>query len=178
MAEPETETAAAPVKPLPLALIGRVAAIGGAALVVLSSFPEWAGRNYLESFGGFEIPAKFVIDNEANLDGPGLSLGLLVLAVGIVGLVGALVPRLRLLVLLSGAAAVVIALLFAYQLNEFLDRANRFLGGGGFGVRNTVGVGGVLTGLGGLTALAGAALGLFAARRGPDATEHETRGES
>jgi hypothetical protein len=168
MAETESETAAEPMRPLPWALIGL--------LVAISGFLEWAGRNFPESRSGFEIPAKFIIDSEVNLEGAGLSIGVPVVILGLLALVGALVPRVKLLLWVGAAAAVVIALLFAFQLNDFTDRVNKLPGGGGFGLRNTVGVGAVLAGLGGLAALAGAALGLFAARRGPDATQPGTRG--
>jgi hypothetical protein len=140
------------------ATFGRVVAIVGSALVAISSFLEWAGRNFPNSYGGLEVPAKFVIDSEANLDGGGLSIGVVVLIVGLLGLVGGVLPRLRLLALGSGVAAAVIAILFAIQLNDFMSRANRIVGPGGFGVRNTVGLGAVLCGVGGVIAVLGVVL--------------------
>lgn len=178
MAEPEPATEA-PAEPLNLAPVARVLVVAGFVLVVIASFLEWAGRNFapvpgeFESFGGFDVPAKFLIDSEANIDGAGLPLGVVVLVVGLVGLVGALAPiaARAAFVWVAGAVAAVIALMYAYQLNHYMDRVNDFviaqdIGPGGFGVRNTVGFGAVLCGFGGVLALAGAALGLYVTRRG------------
>jgi hypothetical protein len=159
------DTEQPPPAPLPLGPIGRALAIAGPALVVIAGFLEWAGRNFPTSYKAHDIPAKFVIDADANLEGSGLKLGVLVILVGVVGLVGALVPRVAVLVWACGAVAVVIALLFAVSLNDFMDRANRVVAPGGFGIRNTVGIGAALCGLGGVVTLAGAALGFVASRR-------------
>src|SRR6266508_6664967 len=83
MAEGATATDA-PAEPLNLAPIAAILVIAGPVLVAVSSFLEWAGRNFkpagkVLTFGGFEVPAKFVIDSKANLDGSGLPLGVLVL---------------------------------------------------------------------------------------------------
>jgi hypothetical protein len=173
MAEPTPETDA-PAEPLNLAPIAAVLVIAGPVLVALSSFLEWAGRNFrpageLQSYGGFEVPAKFIIDSEANLDGSGLPLGVLVLAVAAIALVGVLapVPRSRLWIWIGGALATLIPLAYLVQLNDFMERVNEgpFRGPGGFGARNTVGVGAVLCGFGGAVTLGGAALGWFAGRR-------------
>jgi hypothetical protein len=166
MAEP-VPAEEAPLEPLNLAPVARVLAVGGLALVVISAFLEWAGRNFPRSFGGMEVPAKFLIDSKSNLDGAGLPLGVLVLVIAAVGLVGAFapIPRRNLLVWVSGALAALIALVFLYQLNDFMDRFNRVFGPGGFGARNTVGFGAALCGFGGVVTLAGAALGLYVARR-------------
>jgi hypothetical protein len=173
MAETESETAAEPVKPLPWALIGRVAAIAGPVLVILSGWLEWIGRKLPDSSSAYEIPAKFVIDSEASPGEGGLSLGIVILVAGVIGLIGALVPRVRFLIWVSGGVTVAVALLFAFQFNDFIDRVNKLFGPG-FGVRNSLGVGGVLAGAAGVLTLAGAAIGLFAARRGPDATQPGT----
>jgi hypothetical protein len=165
------------------ATIGRVVAIVGSALVVISSFLEWAGRNFPNSYGGFEVPAKFVIDSEANLDGGGLAIGVVVLIVGLLGVVGGALPRLRLLALGSGVAAAVIAILFAVQLNDFMSRANRLPElGGGFGVRNTVGAGAVLCGIGGVIAILGVVLtfippGFWSRFVSEEESEEEEEGE-
>ncbi len=166
MAEP-SPAADAPAEPLPWGSIALALAIVGPVMIGISAFLEWAGRNFPTSFGGFDVPAKFVVDSESNLDGSGLPIGVLVLLIAVVGLAGVLapVPRTNILVWVSGAAAVVVALLFLYQLNDFMDRFNRAFPPGGFGARNTVGVGAALCGVGGVVTLAGAALGLLVARR-------------
>ncbi|HEX6312935.1 MAG TPA: hypothetical protein VF152_15080, partial [Acidimicrobiia bacterium] len=91
MAEP-APAEDAPVEPLNLAPVARVLVVVGLALVVLSAFLEWAGRNFPRSFGGMDVPAKFLVDSKSNLDGSGLPLGVVVLLVGVVGLVAALTP--------------------------------------------------------------------------------------
>jgi hypothetical protein len=173
VAEPQADTDAPP-EPLNLAPIAAVLVIAGPVLVALSGFLEWAGRNFkpageAQAYGGFEVPAKFVIDSEANLDGSGLPLGVLVLIVAAVALVGALapVPRARLWISAGGALAVVLVGLYAIQLNDFMDRVNEspFRGPGGFGVRNTIGFGAALCAFGGGVTLVGAALGWWAGRR-------------
>jgi hypothetical protein len=169
VAEPKPATEAPP-EPLNLAPVARAAIVVGLALVVISGFLEWAGRNFPRSFSGLDVPAKFLIDSKANLDGGGLPLGVLVILIGAVGLVAALapIPRRDVLVWASGAAGVVIALLYLYQLNEFMDRFNRVFGPGGFGARNTVGFGAALCGFGAVLTLAGAALGLYVRRGAGD----------
>jgi len=169
MAEPARSTEA-PLEPLNLAPVARAVVVVGLVLVVVSGFLEWAGRNFPRSFGGLDVPAKFLVDSKSNLDGGGLPLGVLVIVVGVVGLVGALapIPRGGLLVWASGVLGVAIALLFLYQLNEFMERFNRIFGPGGFGARNTVGFGAALCGFGAVLTLVGAALGLYVRRGAGD----------
>jgi len=161
MAEPESSTE--PPAPIPWGSIAVALVIAGPVIVGISSFLEWVGRNFPVSYGGFDVPAKFIIDSEANPDGSGLPIGVLVLVIAIVGLVGVFAPftRSNILVWVSGAAAVVVPLLFVYQLNDFMDRFNQVFGPGGFGARNTVGVGAALCGVGGVVTLVGAAIGQF-----------------
>ena len=174
MTEPRPATEAPP-EPLNLAPVARAAVVVGLALVVLSGFLEWAGRNFApagrsQSFSGLDVPAKFLVDSEANLDGGGLPLGVLVILVGVIGLIGALapLPRRHVLVWVSGAVGVVIPLLYLYQLNDYMDRVNEAFPPGGFGARNTVGFGAALCGLGAVLTLAGAALGLYVRRSAGD----------
>jgi hypothetical protein len=173
MAESKLD-ADAPLEPLNLAPIAAVLVIAGPVLVALSSFLEWAGRNFkpagkTATFGGFEVPAKFVIDSKANLDGSGLPLGVLVVVAAAIALVGVLapVPRARLWIWVGGALPIVLVGLYVIQLNDFMDRVNEspFRGPGGFGVRNTIGFGAALCAFGGGLTLAGAALGWWAGRR-------------
>ena len=162
----------APSEPLNLAPIAAVLVIAGPVLVAISSFLEWAGRNFKpagepQTFGGFEVPAKFLIDSDSNLDGSGLPLGIVVLVVAAIALVGVLapVPRARLWIWVGGALAVLIPLAYLVQLDDFMSRVNEAFPPGGFGARNTVGFGALLCGFGGAVTLAGAALGWFAGRR-------------
>ena len=166
-----TTTEEEPPPPLNLAPIALILVIAGPLIVVLSSFLEWAGRNYKPagkglSYSGFEVPAKFLIDSKANLGGEGLPLGVLVLIVAAVSLVGVFAPvqGSRVWIVVGGALAVAIPLLYLVQLNDFMQRVNEVFPPGGFGARNTVGFGAVLCGFGGTVTLLGAALGWFAGR--------------
>jgi len=165
-------TTEAPPEPLNLAPIALILVIAGPLLVAVSSFLEWCGRNFkpageVQTFGGFEVPAKFLIDSKANLDGEGLPLGILVLLVAAIALVGvfAPVPRARLWIWVGGVLAILIPLAYIVQLNDFMERVNEAFPPGGFGARNTVGFGAALCGFGGAVTIAGAALGWWAGRR-------------
>jgi hypothetical protein len=164
MAEPTPSTE--PPAPLPWGSIAVALVIAGPVMVGISSFLEWIGRNFPVSYGGFDVPAKFIIDSKANPDGSGLAIGVLVLLIAIIGLVGVFAPSARsnVLVWVSGVAATVVPLLFLVQLNDFMDRFNEVFGPGGFGARNTVGVGAALCGIGGVVTLVGAAIAQFLAR--------------
>jgi hypothetical protein len=170
------------VPPLPLGAVGRAAAIGGAALVVVSAFLEWFGRNYQpregsDSFNAFDFPAKFLIDSDAAPNEAGLSLGIVVLIVGLVGLAAGILPRFSFVTLGAAVVAIVIVLLFAVQLNQLTDTLNEAVkearavrepspfGPGGYGVRNTAGLGAILAALGGGLGVVGVGLMFFDARR-------------
>ncbi|HUF82958.1 MAG TPA: hypothetical protein VMQ81_00035, partial [Acidimicrobiia bacterium] len=84
----------------------------------------------------------------------GVSIGALLLLVGIVGALGAFVPQLRLLMVVAGAAAIVVVVAFVYQLGEFADLVNE----DAFGTTGDVGRGDLI-GFGvWVAALAGVAL--------------------
>jgi hypothetical protein len=159
--------AEAPAEPLPWGSIALALVIVGPVIVGISSFLEWAGRNFPISYGGFDVPAKFLVDGDASLEDSGLAIGVLVLAIAVVGLIGVFAPVAwsNILIWVSGAAATLVALVYLYRLNDYWDRFNEAFPPGGFGARNTVGVGAALCGIGGVVTLAGAALGIFAARR-------------
>ena len=71
---------------------------------------------------GYNVPAKFLVDVEVQQEG--LSIGALLVVAAIAGAAGALVPRLRLLTIGAGVAALVVAALHWYQLGEFADLVN------------------------------------------------------
>src|SRR6266508_1705406 len=111
MAEGATATDA-PAEPLNLAPIAAILVIAGRVLVGISSCLEWAGRNFkpagkVLTFCGFEVPAKYLIDSKANLDGSGLPLGVLVLVAAAIAVIGVLapVPRARLWIWVGGVLA-------------------------------------------------------------------------
>jgi hypothetical protein len=169
----DTAAAEAPPEPLNLAPIATILVIAGPVLVAISSFLEWVGRNYKDletggtlGFSGFEVPAKFVIDSKANVDGSGLPIAVLVLLAAAIALIGVLapVPASRIWIIVGGGLATLIPLAFLVQLNDFMERVNEVFGDQGFGARNTVGFGAVLCGFGGVVTLLGTALGWFAGR--------------
>jgi membrane associated rhomboid family serine protease len=71
---------------------------------------------------GYNVPAKFLVDVKVQQEG--VSIGALLLLIAVVGAVGALVPSTRFLMIVAGAAALVVVVLHAYQLGEFADLVN------------------------------------------------------
>ena len=169
----DTAAAEAPPEPLNLAPIAAILVIAGPVLVALSSFLEWVGRNYKDletggtlGFSGFEVPAKFVIDSKANVDGAGLPIAVLVLLAAAIALIGVLRTR-------AGVADLDHRRRRARDPDPAgLPRAaqrlhakgQRSLRRSGLRARNTVGFGAVLCGFGGVVTLLGTALGWFAGR--------------
>jgi hypothetical protein len=99
-----------------------LAALGGLAFV-LSSWLNWLGSfEGSDAASAYDAPARFLVDVDSDLGGP--SLGLLVLVVGIVVIVGAVVRGLGLLSLIGGVAALVIVVVFTFQLNRLVDDVN------------------------------------------------------
>lgn len=64
----------------------------------------------------FDEPARFLVDVDASIGGP--SIGLLLLVVGFVVIAGASVHGFELAAVIGGVGALLIAGLFAFQLNR------------------------------------------------------------
>lgn len=127
-----------------------VAAVGG-IVVALSSWLAWlASVEGSPTESAFEGPAWFLIDSSATR--AGLSLGILVLVVGIIVIVGAVVRGMGILALIGGLLELLIILLFTYQLNRAV---NDFNDGPGVDVNLTD-----FVGFGVYVALAGAVLAI------------------
>lgn len=153
-----------------------VVAVVGGALIVVGSFLEWFGRNYHptegeSSFGGFDVPAKFLLDTDSSPGKGGFKLGLVVLVLGLVVVVGAVGSRTRPLIWAGAALALLVVVLYVVHLNDLTDKLNQpaskgnfSFGNGGLGVRNTIGLGAVLTGVGAVAALVSPALPWVQAR--------------
>ena len=103
-----------------------IAAIGGIT-VALSSWLAWlSGADGSPSATAYDGPAWFLIDHRATR--AGLSLGVLALVVGTIVLVGAVVRGLGMLALIGGLLALLIVLLFTYQLTRAVNDFNEIPG--------------------------------------------------
>jgi len=96
---------------------GQVVALVSAVVVVISGAMKWLDGN--PGITGYNVPAKFLVDIEVVQEGA--SIGFLLVVLAVVGAIGALVPRLGFLCWVAGAAVLVVAALFVYQLGEFAD---------------------------------------------------------
>ena len=128
-----------------------VAAVGGIAVGVSSWLAWLASVEGSPTESAFEGPAWFLIDKNATR--AGLSLGILVLVVGIIVIVGAVVQGMGMLSLIGGLLGLLVVLLFTYQLNRAV---NDFNDGPGVDVNLTD-----FLGLGVYVALVGAILAII-----------------
>ncbi|HEX6310081.1 MAG TPA: hypothetical protein VF152_00475 [Acidimicrobiia bacterium] len=119
---PAPPYASAP-SPGPAIGVGPIlAAIGGLAFGI-SSWLAWLGSvEGSETASAYDAPAKFLIDVDAQLGG--LSLGILVVIVAVLILVGAVVRGLGVVALAGGVIAMLIVILFTFQLNRLIDDLN------------------------------------------------------
>lgn len=96
---------------------GQVVALVSAVVVVISGAMKWLDGN--PGITGYNVPAKFLVDVEVVQEGA--SIGLLLVLFAVTGALGALVPRLRWLCWIAGAAVLVVVALYVYQLGEFAE---------------------------------------------------------
>lgn len=140
---------------------GQIVALIGAAVIAFSSWFVWIKEvQGGPSSSAHEGPAKFLIDNTSEQGG--LSIGALLVMVGIVGIVGAFLARARVLALVAGVGGILVGALFMYQTNDFLDRVDADAQGVSFG--DVVGIGAYIAILGGVVALVG---GILSRRSAP-----------
>jgi hypothetical protein len=99
-----------------------VAAVGGLAVGVSSWLAWLASVEGSPTESAFQGPAWFLIDKNATR--AGLSLGILVLVVGIIVIVGAVVQGMGMLSLIGGLLGLLVVLLFTYQLNRAVNDFN------------------------------------------------------
>lgn len=132
--------------PPPLRVLGvRVgAALVGAAAVIVSSFLGWVS-GAVSGGGGFDVPLQFLVNRNKVTGGP--AIGLLVLALGVVGALAALGWLSSLVGRAAGLGALAVPTLFLVQLER--------LPGGGTSGRGvlTLGTGAWLCAAGGLALL-------------------------
>jgi hypothetical protein len=138
--------------------VGRALIVIGGALVALSSWLNWGAKTQElgRSRTAYTIPAKFVIDNSAGPGSPGLSLGIVVLVLGLLVVASAFAPAWRIAGLVLGVAAAVTAILYVYQVREVVHDANL-----GKSVRDFISIGPYIAVIGGILAAVGGVVALI-----------------
>jgi hypothetical protein len=156
------------------ARVGRALIIIGGVLVALSSWLNWGAKT--QQLGpartAYTIPAKFVIDNKVKVPGPGLSLGIVVLVLGLLVIAGAFSPWWKIVGLVLGVAVAVVALLYAYQVRSVIHDNNV-----GISVRKAISIGAYLAGIGGVLAAVGGVIALIPPGFWSSLTSEETSEE-
>ena len=142
------------------ATVGRVLIVVGGALTALSSWLNWGAktRQLGAARTAYTIPAKFVIDSGSGPGSPGLSLGLVVLVLGLIVVAVAFAPPpwWKIAGLVVGAAVVVTGFLYVYQVRKVIHDANL-----GKSVRDFISIGVYLEVIGGLLAVVGGVIALI-----------------
>jgi hypothetical protein len=154
--------------------VGRALIVIGGALAAISSWLNWGAktRELGAARTAYTIPAKFVIDNAAGPGSAGLSLGIVVLVLGLLVVVAAFVPGWKVGGLLLGAAVVVTAFLYVYQVRQVIHDANL-----GKSVRDFISIGPYLAVIGGLLAVVGGIVALIPPGFWSSLTSEETSDE-
>jgi hypothetical protein len=162
------------------ATVGRYLIVIGGALAAISSWLNWGAKvdfrpeiNFrAPARTAYTIPAKFVIDSEVGVPGGGLSLGVVVLVLGLLVVAAAFVPGWKVAGLLLGAAVVVTAFLYVYQVRKVVHDANL-----GKSVRDFISIGPYLAVIGGLLAVVGGIVALIPPGFWSSLTSEETTDE-
>lgn len=146
------------------ATVGRALVVVGGVLAALSSWLNWGAENRplrAPSRTAYTIPAKFVIDNKVDVPGGGISLGIVVLVLGILVVVAAFVPGWKVAGLLLGLAVGVVAVLYAYQVRKIIHDAPPTSPIAGKSFRDLISIGPYVAGIGGALAVIGAVFALI-----------------
>jgi len=140
------------------AKVGRILIVIGGVLAALSSWLNWGAktRELGAARTSYTIPAKFVIDSDAGPGSPGISLGIVVLVLGLLVVVVAFSPWWKIAGLLLGAAVIVTGFLYVYQVRKVVHDANL-----GKSVRDFISIGPYLVVIGGGLAFVGAVIALI-----------------
>ncbi|MGH9032268.1 MAG: hypothetical protein ACRDY4_10845 [Acidimicrobiia bacterium] len=113
--------------PAPAIDAGAVIAAIGGITIALSSWLVWiSGVDGNPTESAYSGPAWFLIDHRASR--AGLSLGILVVAVGILVIVGAVTRGLGIVSLIGGLLALLVVLFFTYQVNRAVNDFNEIAG--------------------------------------------------
>lgn len=144
------------------ATVGRVLIVLGGVLAAVSSWLNWGAESALgPARTAYKIPAKFVIDNGVKVPGPGLSLGIVVLVLGVLLVVAAFVPGWRIVAGILGLATGITAVLYAYQVRQIIHDAAPTSPIAGRSFRDLISIGPYLAGIGGALAVIGAVIALI-----------------
>jgi hypothetical protein len=140
------------------ASVGRALIVIGGVLAALSSWLNWGAktRELGPARTAYTIPAKFVIDSGVKVPGGGLSLGIVVLVLGLLLVVAAFAPWWKIAGLVLGVAVVVTGFLYVYQVRTVVHDHSL-----GKSVRDFISVGPYLVVIGGLLAVVGAVIALI-----------------
>ena len=140
------------------ASVGRILIVIGGVLAALSSWVNWGAktRQLGAARTAYTIPAKFVIDSGVKVPGGGLSLGIVVLVLGLLLVVAAFAPGWKVTGLVLGVAVIVTGFLYVYQVRSVVHDAKL-----GRSVRDFISIGPYLVVIGGLLAVVGAVIALI-----------------
>ena len=153
-----SSTPATPVGTTRSASVGRALIVIGGVLAAVSSWVNWGAktRELGAARTAYTIPAKFVIDSAAGPGNPGLSLGIVVLVLGLLVVVVAFSPWWKVAGLVLGVAVIVTGFLYVYQVRTIVHDHNL-----GKSVRDFISIGPYLVVIGGLLAVVGAVIALI-----------------
>jgi hypothetical protein len=142
------------------ATISRSLIVIGGVLAALSSWVNWGAktRELGAARTAYTIPAKFVIDSGAGPGNPGISLGIVVLVLGLLVVVVAFSPWWKVAGLVLGVAVIVTGFLYVYQVRSVIQDAKL-----GKSVRDFISIGPYLVVIGGVLAVVGAVIALIPA---------------
>jgi hypothetical protein len=140
------------------ASVGRALIVVGGVLAALSSWVNWGAktRELGAARTAYTIPAKFVIDSGVKVPGGGLSLGIVVLVLGLLLAVAAFAPWWKVAGLVLGVVVIVTGFLYVYQVRTVIHDHNL-----GKSVRDFISIGPYLVIIGGLLAVVGAVIALI-----------------
>jgi hypothetical protein len=153
-----SSTPSTPVGTTRSATTGRALIVIGGVLAALASWVNWGAktRELGAARTAYTIPAKFVIDSDAGPGHPGISLGVVVLVLGLLVVVVAFSPWWKVAGLVLGVAVIVTGFLYVYQVRSVVHDARL-----GKSVRDFISIGPYLVIIGGLLTLVGAVMALI-----------------
>jgi hypothetical protein len=158
--------------------VGRILIVLGGVLAALSSWLDWGDESALgPARTAYKIPAKFVIDNDVKVPGPGLSLGIVVLVLGLILVATAFGPGWKVAGLVVGLAVGLVAVLYAYQVRQIIHDAAPGSPIAGQSFRDLISIGPYLAGIGGALAVVGSVIALIPPGFWSSLTSEETSEE-
>ncbi|MGZ4802469.1 MAG: hypothetical protein ACXV9P_07700, partial [Acidimicrobiia bacterium] len=149
--------------------VGRIVAAVGGFLVLVSSWLDWFG-----DFGGYsahQFPLHFLINNRSGPGQGGLSLGLIVVLLGLAGIALSLIPVANPGPIVIGAIVGLISVVYLYQLYTLVDEV-----GGSTEFGDVLAIGPFLAGVGGLLLIAGGVLNWLTRKHAPTAATASPQG--